>query len=108
MNTNSTITSRNKVSIKITGNFNFNLFKIIYAISCNLSPKSIYNRETRNSIKQQRNGHRSDIKHNKNKPVAKQFNKPDYTFKNLRLAIIKKLTRQQRKVEKQILLRFYS
>ena len=29
--------------------------------------------------------HRSDIKHNRNKPVAEHFNKPDYTLENLRL-----------------------
>ena len=37
------------------------------------------------------NGHMSDIKHNRNKPVAKQFNKPDYTLENLRLTVIKKV-----------------
>ena len=29
--------------------------------------------------------HRNDIKHNKNKLVAKHFNKPDHKFKNLEL-----------------------
>ena len=48
------------------------------------------------------NGHRSDIKHNRNKPVAEHFNKPDHTLENLRLAAIKKVkdkTKQQREVE---------
>ena len=50
------------------------------------------------------NGHRSDIKHNRNKPVAEHFNKPDQTLENLRLAVIKKVkskTEQQQKVEEQ-------
>ena len=37
------------------------------------------------------NGHRSDIKHNRNKSVAEQFNKSDYTLENLRLIVIKKV-----------------
>ena len=52
--------------------------------------KQIYIGETSNSIRQQMNGRRSDIKHNRNKPVAEHFNKPDHTLKNLRLAVIKK------------------
>ena len=50
------------------------------------------------------NGHRSDIKHNRNKPVAEHFNKPDHTLDNLKLAVIKEVkgkTKQQRKVEEQ-------
>ena len=51
------------------------------------------------------NGHRSDIKNNRNKPVANyHFNKPDHTLENLRLAVIKKVkdkTKQQREVEEQ-------
>ena len=50
------------------------------------------------------NGHRSDIRHNRNKPVAEHFNKPDHTLENLRFAVIKKVkgkTKQQREVEKQ-------
>ena len=37
------------------------------------------------------NGHRSDIKHNRNKPVAKHFNEPDHTLDNLKLAVIKEV-----------------
>ena len=37
------------------------------------------------------NGHRSDIKHNRNKPIAEHFIKPDHTMENLRLAVIKKV-----------------
>ena len=50
------------------------------------------------------NGHRSDIKHNRNKLVAEYFNKPDYTLDNLRLVVIKEVkgkTKQQQEVEKQ-------
>ena len=50
------------------------------------------------------NGHRSDIKHNRNKPVAEHFNKPDHSLDNLKLAVIKKVkgkTKQQREVEEQ-------
>ena len=50
------------------------------------------------------NGHRSDIKHNRNKPVAKHFNQPDHTLENLILSLIKKIkgkTKQQREVEEQ-------
>ena len=77
---------------------------IIYAISCNLFPKAIYIGETSNSIRQRMNRHRSDIKHNRNKPVAEHFNKPDHTLENFRLAAIKKVqgkTKQQREVEEQ-------
>ena len=50
------------------------------------------------------NGHRSDIKHNRNKPVAKHFNKPNHTLDNLKLAVIKEVkgkTKQQQEVEEQ-------
>ena len=85
-------------------NFNCNSSNVIYAISCNLCPKAIYIGETSISIRQQMNGHRIDIKHNRNKPVAEPFNKLVHTLKNLILAVIKKVkgkTKQQREVEKQ-------
>ena len=50
------------------------------------------------------NEHRNDIKHNRNKPVAEHFNKPDHNLESLRLAVIKKVkrkTKQQREVEEQ-------
>ena len=50
------------------------------------------------------NGHRSDIKHNKNKPVAEHFNKSDHTLDNLKLAVIKEVkgkTKQQQEMEEQ-------
>ena len=49
-------------------------------------------------------GHRSDIIHNRNKPVAEHFGKPDHTLENLRLAVIKKIkgkTKQQPEVKQQ-------
>ena len=97
INTNPTITGPNGVPIKISGNFSCNSSNIIYAISCNIG-------ETSNSIRQRMNGHRSDIKHNRNKPVAEHFNKPDHTLDNLKLTVIKEVkgkTKQQREVEEQ-------
>ena len=50
------------------------------------------------------NGHRSDIKRNRSKPVAKHFNKTDHTLDNLRLAVIKEVKgkrKQQWEVEEQ-------
>ena len=79
-NTNPTITGPNGVPIKISGNFGCNSSNIIYAISCNFCPKAIYIGETSNSIRQRMKGHRSGIKHNRNKPVAEHFNKPDHTL----------------------------
>ena len=104
INTNSTITGPNGVPIKISGNFSCDSSNIIYAISCNLCPKAIYIGETSNSIRQRMNGYRSDIKHNRNKPVAEHFNKLDHTLDNLKLTIIKEVkgkTKQQREVEEQ-------
>ena len=104
INTNPTIIVPNGAAIKISGNFSCNSSNIIYAISCNLCPKAICIGETSNSIRQRMNGHRSNIKHNRNKPVAEHFNKPDYTLDNLKLAVIKEVkskTKQQREVEEQ-------
>ena len=104
INTNPTITGPNGFPIKISGNFSCNSSNIIYAISCNLFPKGIYIGETSNSIRQRMNGHRSDIKHNRNKPVAKHFNKPDHALDNLKLEVVKEVkvkTKQQREVEEQ-------
>ena len=53
--------------------------------------KAIYIGETSNLIRQWINEYRSDIKHNRNKPVAEHFNKPDHTLENLRLVVIKKV-----------------
>ena len=36
----------------------------------------IYSGETSNLIRQRMNGHRSDIKHKRNKPATEHFNKP--------------------------------
>ena len=47
------------------------------------------------------NGHRSDIKHNRNKPVVEHFNKPDHTLDILKSDVIKEVkgkTKQQREV----------
>ena len=46
------------------------------------------------------NRHRKDIEHNRNKPVAEDFNKPDHTLENLRLAV-KGTTKQQWEVKEQ-------
>ena len=104
INTNLTITGPNGVPIKISGNFSCNSSNIIYAISCNVCPKAIYVGEKSNSIRQRMNGHRSDIKPNRNKPVAEYFNKPDHTLDNLKLTVIKEVkgkTKQQREMEEQ-------
>ena len=104
INTDPAITGPNRVPIKISGNFSCNSSNIIYAVSCNLCPKAIYIGETCNSIRQWMNGYRSDIKHNRNKPVAEHFNKPNHTLDNLRLAVIKEVkgkTKQQQEVEEQ-------
>ena len=89
-------------------NFNCNSsINIIYAISCNLCPKTIYIGETSNSIRQRMNGHRSDIKHNRNKPVAEHFN--NHKLKNIRLTVIKKVkgkTKQREVEEQKIILKF--
>ena len=98
INTNSAITGSNGVFIKISGNFSCNSSNTIYAISCHLCPKAIYIGKTSKSIRQRMNGHRKEIKHNRNKPVAEHFNKFDHTLENLRLAVIKKVkgkTKQQ-------------
>ena len=79
INNNLTITGPNGVPIKISGNFGCNLSNALYAISCNLCPKAIYIGETSNSIRQRMNGHRSDIKQNRNKSVAEHVNKSDHT-----------------------------
>ena len=50
------------------------------------------------------NGHRRNIKHNKNKPVAKHFNKLDHTLENFRLEMIIKVkgkSKQQQEIEEQ-------
>ena len=59
-------------------------------------------RET--EMKQRNKMRETEIKHNRNKPVAEHFNKPDHTLDNLKLAVIKEVkgkTKQQREVEEQ-------
>ena len=56
-----------------------------------ICPKAIYIGETNNLVRQQMNGHTSDIRLYRNKPVAEHLNKADHTFENLKLAVIKKV-----------------
>ena len=57
-------------------------------------------------------GHRSNIRHNRNKPAAEHFNKSDHTLENLRLAVIEKVkgkTKQQQEVhveEQKVIFKF--
>ena len=109
INTNSTTTGPKGVPKKITENFNCNSFNVSSAISCNLCPQAIYIGETSNLITKLMNKHRSNIRHNRNKPAAEHFNKPDHTLENLRLAVIKKVkrkTKQQRDVEHKLIFKF--
>ena len=55
---------------------------VIYIITCNLCKKQ-YVGETKRSLKERVNNHRSDIKHNKNTAIAKHFNDILHTYKNL-------------------------
>ena len=55
----------NKVSIKVSENFNCNSLKLLMQFPVNLFVKANLVGETSNLIKQQMNGHRSGIKHNR-------------------------------------------
>ena len=53
-----------------------------YVFSCLLCLKVIYEYvgETENNIRKRINGHKSDIRHNKNKLVSKHFNQPSLSI----------------------------
>jgi len=104
INTTHTITGPNGFTHPIKGYFNCNTSNIIYAITCNLCPGTIYIGETGNTLRQRMNGHRSDIKARKNKPVANHFNQSNHDICNLKITVLSKLnrrSRQQREIEEQ-------
>ena len=83
-----------------------NSSNVVYLLSCLLCPKAIYIGETGNTIRKQINGHKSDIRNNKNKPVAKHFNLPEHSVSHLQVSILKRTNtnRRQRQIEEQKLI----
>ena len=85
-------------------------FVSVYSFSDGISsfscPKAIYIGETGNTIRKQINGHKSDIRKNKNKPVAKHFNLPEHSASHLQVSILKRTNanRRQRQIEEQKLM----
>lgn len=63
---------------------------IIYLISCKKCPKQ-YVGETKNKLRTRFNAHRSDIKLNRDKPVANHFNLDDHSIEDLILTPIERI-----------------
>jgi len=61
---------------------NCSIKAVIYVITCNLR-KIQYVGETKRTLRERLNNHRSDIKHNKNIAIAKHFNDILHTYNNL-------------------------
>ena len=77
-------------------------YSLVYSV-----PKLyIYIGETGNTIRKRINGHKSDIRKNKNKLVAKHFNLPEHSVSHLQVSILKRINtnRRQRQIEKQKLI----
>ena len=65
-------------------------YNIIYLITCTQC-KMQYVGQTSNTLRLRMNGHRSDIKHKKDTPVARHFNQTNHTLENLHITPIEYL-----------------
>ena len=63
---------------------------LVYLISCKKCPKQ-YVGETKNSLRQRFSAHKSDIKLNKDKPVAFHFNLEDHSIQDLTITPIESI-----------------
>ena len=97
--TDNIVTGPNNYKFTIRERFTCTSSNVIYLLSCLLCPKAIY-------IGERINGHKSDIRNNKNKPVAKHFNLPEHSVSHLQVSILKRTNtnRRQRQIEEQKLI----
>ena len=111
INTTNIIQGPNGKVFNIKGKFNCNSKNIIYAISCDLCPKAIYIGETGNNLRTRLNGHKNDIRHQKDKPVAIHFNLPNHSCTNLKVAVLRRSSstnKHQREIEEQQIIRKFN
>ena len=104
--TDNIVTGPNNYKFTIRERFTCTSSNVVYLLSCLLCPKAIYIGETGNTIRKRINGHKSDIRNNKNKPVAKHFNLPEHSVSHLQVSILKRTNtnRRQRQIEEQKLI----
>ena len=88
---------------QINGNFNCNSTNVIYLIICKFCHK-MYVGQTSRKVKERLTNHRSDIKLQKNTPIAKHFNLPQHNMKHVSIIPIHSLeqnsTNERLKIEK--------
>ena len=80
--TDNIVTGPNNYEFTIRERFTCTSSNVVYLLSL-LCPKTINIGETRNSIRKRINEHKSDIRKNKNKPVAKHFNLTEHFISHL-------------------------
>ena len=62
---------------------------VVYLIECRKCPKQ-YVGSTKNALNIRLNGHRCDIKHKTQKPMAKHFNQRGHSMEHLTIMVIEK------------------
>ena len=104
--TDSIVTGLDNCKFTIREKFTCASSNVVFLLSCLPYPKTIHIGETGNSIRKRINEHQTDIRNNKNKPVAKPFNLPKPSVSHLQVSILKQTNsnRRQRKIEEQKLI----
>ena len=75
---------------QINENFNCNSRHVIYLITCKRCQK-MYVGQTKRTLRERLNNHRSDIKLQKNTPIAKHFNLPQHNLQHLSIIPIQNI-----------------
>ena len=87
MNTSQVISSKEKHSYPIRGNFNWKSNEIIYVMTCNICSIQ-YVGETSNSMNCRCRGHESSIRTNKDHPVAIHYRSYNHTIDDYSITIV--------------------
>ena len=98
MNTSQVISSKEKHSYPIRGNFNCKSNEIIYVMTCNICNIQ-YVGETTNSMNCRCTGHESSIRTNKDHPVAIHYRSYNHTLDDYSITIVDKEKKQKWKTK---------
>ncbi|XP_074642873.1 uncharacterized protein LOC141900033 [Tubulanus polymorphus] len=92
INSSPTVTAANNQQLKVTGPYTCDSTNVVYAITCDIYPGTIYIGETGQTLRQRLNGHKFDIRQKKmDKPIGEHFNLPNHTISNLKVTALHKM-----------------
>src|SRR5579863_2281627 len=94
--------ARTKIRYKIKGeNMNCGSSDIVYLIECKRCPSFQYVGETEKKLRVRVNGHRYDIRHNRDTPVGVHFSSQDHSISDLQITPIEKTCGASRRKQRE-------